>query len=428
MYWRSNYYELNNYRPIVWEGSDGAPVATCTDLLINGERWDQDIARKIGTRQGGPGKNSSAVVGKLGRSVLLSSIIVEGNSHNPPGHAQRDGASNCDHYAAVTAVSATAVSLISNHLVSYGGPPMLSAALLRLGTDTTVYAAGDFSLTGNTPLSSYDQYVGQAYQPARGEYFEGWWPLIELLEPTRSNAIAADTAIAGNGELPYHSIYSPEIPQRNRYDGAFGIGNLSWHELDGVAFPGASGIMLSTLSRNGRETVAWPGNSAGANATVGAVIQKLNLDQNPEIAGKTIHFSMEAAMPAGWRLALLIDPGTGVWQMSNASSVMCMGDGSSFRSLGADCDKVRPTGNYVMRSYQAQLLRSGTARFALLLVPTSDRNEPPQRPVTGRSSRQSVCETPCLVPCVSGIAIAQIGARWHSLKTDDVTGRPCAQR
>jgi hypothetical protein len=49
---RSNYYELNNFRPIVWEGSGGGPIATCTDLLINGERWDQDIARKIGTRQG----------------------------------------------------------------------------------------------------------------------------------------------------------------------------------------------------------------------------------------------------------------------------------------------------------------------------------------------------------------------------------------
>jgi hypothetical protein len=380
-------------------------------------------------RIGGPGKNSTAIVGKLGRSVLLSSIVVEGNSHNPAVHAVHDGASNCDHYAAVTAVSATAVSLISNHLVSFGGPPMLSAALLRLGTDTSIFAAGDFSLTGNTPLSSYDQYVGQAHQPAPGEYFEGWWPLVELLDPTRSNAMSPDAAVGGNGELPYHSIYSPEVPARNRYDGYYGVsggGKLAsgWRELDGVTFPGAAGITLSTPSRNGRETVAWNISSVGGasghamtSTTLGAVVQTLDLDQNPEIAGKAIYFALEAALPQGWRLSLLIDPGSGAWQMSNASSVMCLGDGSTHRSLGVDCDQARPVGGYVMRSYQARLLRSGTARFALLLVPTTRGTESTQSvPATApHHTGRSMCETPCLAPCVSGIAIAQIGARWHSV-------------
>ena len=237
---------------------------------------------------------------------------------------------------------------------------------------------------------------------------------MELLEPTRSNTVSQDSAVAGNGELPYHSIYSPEIPQRSRYDGAFGAGKLAWEQLDGVAFPGAAGISLSNAPRNGRETVAWSSISKG-DATVGAVVQTLNLNQNPEIAGKAIYFAMEAAVPLGWRLSLLIDPGSGTWQMSNASSVMCLGDGSTHRSLGVDCDQVRPAGGYVMRSYQAQLLRSGTARFALILAPTGDGRSVPLLEPRQQATAQSVCEPPCLTPCVSGIAIAQIGARWHSL-------------
>ena len=40
---RSNYYESNNARPLVFEGSDGKVTAICTDLLINGEHWNQSI-------------------------------------------------------------------------------------------------------------------------------------------------------------------------------------------------------------------------------------------------------------------------------------------------------------------------------------------------------------------------------------------------
>ena len=60
-----------------------------------------------------------------------------------------------------------------------------------------------------------------------------------------------------------------------------------WHLFeargDSAPFPGAAGISLSDSPRNGRETAAWSSISKG-DATVGAVVQTLNLDQNPETA------------------------------------------------------------------------------------------------------------------------------------------------
>ena len=75
---RANYYESNNARPLVFEGSDGKPTAVCTELLVTGEHWNQSTARALGRRP-----DQTVVVGKLGDSILLSSIIVAGNSHVP---------------------------------------------------------------------------------------------------------------------------------------------------------------------------------------------------------------------------------------------------------------------------------------------------------------------------------------------------------
>ena len=89
-------------------------------------------------------------------------------------------------------------------------------------------------------------------------------------------------------------------------------------------------------------------------------------------------------------LSLMIDVGNGRWQYSNATSVICLGNGSSKRDEGEDCSGGRGDG-FVMRSYQATMLGSGVARFA----------------VTATAAEQVQ---------LSGIAIAQIGAQWQSLR------------
>lgn len=76
---RSNYYELNNFRPIVWEGSGGAPVATCTDLLINGERWDE-----VNTTTYGLGSLASV----SSHCALTPMANVTRTSHERSGHGK----------------------------------------------------------------------------------------------------------------------------------------------------------------------------------------------------------------------------------------------------------------------------------------------------------------------------------------------------
>ena len=188
---RSNYYESNNARPLVFEGSDGRPTAVCTDLLVNGEHWNQSTARALGGRS-----DQTQLVGKLGNGILLSSITVDGNSHVPSSPQNIIGVneSNCLHYSAVTAVSAAALSIRSNHLVSFG-PPMLSASLLRLGTDAAVWGSGDITFEANTPVRA-------RHRP--GEFFNGWWPLVELEDANRSISSGS-----GAGELPYYGLFSP---------------------------------------------------------------------------------------------------------------------------------------------------------------------------------------------------------------------------
>jgi hypothetical protein len=373
---RSNYYESNNARPLVFEGSDGKATAICTDLLINGEHWNQSIARALGGRP-----NNTQLVGKLGNGILLSSIIVDGNSHCPSGKTNiiGQGTSNCLHYSAVAAVSAAAVSIRSNHLVSFG-PPMLSASLLRLGTDSSIWGSADITFNGNTPARP---------RHTSGEFFNGWWPLVSLTgDSTRENPTGS-----GAAELPYYSLSSPEVPQRNYYGGcgcdtvgcAVRFAQQHWTILAGVAAPP---VVMAQHQRNGRETVTWKTVNTTA---VGAIVRSIDLRDNPELANSTIYLAMEAAIfPASpsAQLSLMIDVGNGRWQYSNATSVICLGNGSSKRDEGEDCSG-RGDG-FVMRSYQATMLGSGVARFA----------------VTATAAAQVQ---------LSGIAIAQIGAQWQSL-------------
>jgi len=65
----------------------------------------------------------------------------------------------------------------------------------------------------------------------------------------------------------------------------------------------------------------------------------------------------------------MIDPGDGQWQYSNASSVLCLGAGSTTHPQGVDCSGSASPWN--MRSYQTMLHTNGTARFAVLVSATT---------------------------------------------------------
>ena len=54
---------------------------------------------------------------------------------------------------------------------------MLSAYLLRLGTDSRVWGSGDITFEGNSPARARHK---------AGEFFNGWWPLVELEDANHS--------------------------------------------------------------------------------------------------------------------------------------------------------------------------------------------------------------------------------------------------
>jgi hypothetical protein len=307
-------------------------------------------------------------------------------------------------------------------------------------------------------------------------------------------AHACHTTPTGTGsELPYFGLFSPEVPQRNMYSGCGcepdtrGVGCVvslasgHWSSLEGAAPPHAS---MSSHQRNGRETVTWlpqeqassatsTGATAGSTAAVvvvvGAVVQSLNISDHPELAGTTVYFAMETRISAidssaktslqqqqqqQQQLSLLIDTGDGVWQVSNASSVLCLGSGSSERDQGEDCSggassttyssnsnhssghaetetgtdaEAAPavaaaTGQWMMRSYQATLQGSGVARFAVRMTATA--TAPAAKiPVVqstyeyNTEEEEHVASSGALKLELSGIAVAEIGARWQSLAT-----------
>lgn len=92
----SNYYEENNIVPIRFHTSNDAhPVEViCTDLLLNGEAWNQSLAYSAGT--------PAPIIGRLSTSAPTRGVMHTGNTHVPPGAAS---AANCTAYAAITAVA-----------------------------------------------------------------------------------------------------------------------------------------------------------------------------------------------------------------------------------------------------------------------------------------------------------------------------------
>ena len=152
--------------------------------------------------------------------------------------------------------------------------------------------------------------------------------------------------------------------------------------------------------RNGRRTVYAHGLNHSA-MPAGAVIASFDLADNPELAGSPVYFAFELQCSAGATLSLMIDPGDGRWQHSNSSKGL-----DCDRGLGFGCGRHDPSG-FVMRSYQATLRESGVARFALALLPPKRVGQGAERGEGGAAF--SVHAT------LSGVAIARVGAQWHSL-------------
>jgi hypothetical protein len=375
---RDNYYESNNDRPTWWRTPDGESVQLCTDLLINGAMMNESYT----TRGPGPPWGAAHPVGTLGTDYAIVGVTVENNHASIPGGVPVSP-TPCVNYAAVTAVSVTGLRIASNHMVP--GGPGVSASLLRLGTDAAVWGASDVVFEANPEIS-------RTYVP--GTY--GFSPLVELMDANRSIS-------ATGGELPYFSLFSPEVPQRN----AFRLGAVARGGLP----PGMAQLPpLRALTQwhNARETFAAemsasPRPSAvggpAAARTQGVVLATLELGDSTEWASQAVYIAFDAKYNTDRvQLALMIDPGDGRWQVSNASGLACNPTLGSFCG-GSPYRRARPVARnatvFAMRSYQATLRSTGTARFGITLT------------VRGPAIGANVT--------LSGIAVARIGARWHSL-------------
>jgi hypothetical protein len=191
-----------------------------------------------------------------------------------------------------------------------------------------------------------------------------------------------------------------EVSQRNFYGGGRGGSDEPLHALPRVAGFGPWRGDAVHPGHNSRLTVkvcCEQFEPSCAGCMCGGMLQSFNLSDNPELQKTPMYLAFEAKVdPPTAQLSLMIDPGSGIWQYSNSTVGMQCG-----RTLGSACGEHKAD-EWHMRSYQATLLQSGTARFALALEVNATAT-------------------------ISGIAVAPIGTKWHSLplKSDDQpTGSP----
>ena len=143
--------------------------------------------------------------------------------------------------------------------------------------------------------------------------------------------------------------------------------------------------------------------SATAAQPAAVIVAALRLETLPTLAGRPVYFAMRrsfggslpAAGGAATTLKLMVDPGTGVWQNSTAWGLECD------RDVSADCVPAgaAPTAHtWGMRVYPATLAATGVAKFGIELSSTA-----------GGSSAAAAEVN------ISGVVIAGIGARYHSM-------------
>ena len=104
-------------------------------------------------------------------------------------------------YAAITAGAVLGLTATSNSMTDVEpSMPSKNGVLFRTGTDSAAWFASDVNLIGNPNVPAYRQ---------NAENY-GWWPLISLDHTNRSLSSGSPS-----GELPFHTFFSPEVPQRN---------------------------------------------------------------------------------------------------------------------------------------------------------------------------------------------------------------------
>ena len=247
--------------------------------------------------------------------------------------------------------------------------PSKNGVLLRTGTDSAAWFASDVNLIGNPNVPAYRQ---------NAENY-GWWPLISLDHAYRSLSSGSPS-----GELPFHTFFSPEVPQRN-----------FWKRSRMAAAPGGATVSDHDDGYDGLETFSWEW-AAGASAGSTIGLANFSLSSYPSSAGDAIYLALHwRPAVANSSLSLLIDTGGGAWQESNATGLVCnrnmvedcaVGVGPSGQLLPPAAGEWRP------RVFSATLAARGQARFALRAA----------APAAG----------PVLV---SGVVIARVGARYDAV-------------
>ena len=129
-----------------------------------------------------------------------------------------------------------------------------------------------------------------------------------------------------------------------------------------------------------------------------AVAASLTLAENPSLDGQPVYAGLRLRCLNGTRasLAILIDPGTGIWQSGGDTNASAIGaaNGGGEAGIGGG------GGGFVLLTHQAVLAKgggeNGVARFALGMNCWSD-------------------DTPCNVELLAPMVVGLVGASWGSL-------------
>jgi hypothetical protein len=266
--------------------------------------------------------------------------------------------------------------------------PDMTASVVRLGTDTVVWAATNIDFSANTAVSPWPN------TPTDTPYY-GFSPLVELID--------ADASFGVDGaEVPLFSMESSEVPQRNFYRPRSTGDTIIWSAA------GLSAELVQLTPHrvddyDARDTVVVHADGKPG----GAIVASFELSKS-SLGGNPLYFAVDVLLdPPSAHLTLMIDNGNGKWQYSNATrGLACK------RDLGIACTELQSgqrdpahaldPDKFATRSYQASMQANGTARFGIILTPQSIGS---------------------CTATLAGMAIAPIGARWHSLKTDDKSNR-----
>ena len=135
-----------------------------------------------------------------------------------------------------------------------------------------------------------------------------------------------------------------------------------WASVQGFATP----LVTPAGIFNQRHIFSIAAAGAATASVVAAVVAELPLASTPSAAGKTVHLTAMARLRTGSSVYLMIDRGDKAWLKSTgggAASAGSVGGGNSSST------------EWQIRSFQARLGWSGTARFAIVVGGPSPKAE-----------------------------------------------------